>query len=283
MATQKQHESQGDGGRGQQGMAQQGMGQQGMGQQGMGQQKMGQQGTTQQGMTVHRGQDRQLSRDRTSTSPRMARTRPFSMMRRMLDNLDEMGTFGMTSPFSTMRRMFDDMERMLDTDVFGDLDVSTRALGWAPRIEISQREDKLVVRADVPGVPQDQIQISTEGDALVIEGERVLAREQQEDVWCSECAHGWFRRVITLPQGADPEKAQARYENGVLEVTIPVPATQTRARRIEIQGGAGQQGQTSSQLPEGTAMQQQGGTAMQSQGAQGGQGGTSTQPQAQKH
>jgi len=233
MATQKQDEKRGNGGQG-------------------------------QAITVQRGQDREISRDRVPTAQRITRTRPFSMMRRMLDDLDEMGTFGltsplgMTSPFATMRRMFDNMERMFDTDLIGDVDLlPARDLVWAPQIEITQRDNKLVVRTDLPGVPQDQIEISTEGDSLVIEGERPMPSDQQEDVWCSECAHGRFRRVVALPDGADPDKAEARYENGVLEVSVPVPATQTRGRRIEIQSGEKREGQPNPQLKEGAAQQQQ--------------------------
>ena len=70
---------------------------------------------------------------------------------------------------------------------------------------------------------------------------------------CSECAHGRFRRVVALPEGTDPDKAEARYENGVLEVSIPVPVTQARGRRIEIQSGAKREGQPPPQIKEGTA------------------------------
>lgn len=213
--------------------------------------KQGNGGSGQPAVTVHRGQDR------TPTAQRMTRTRPFATMRRMLDDLDDLGASGLASPFSAMRRMFDSMERMLDTDLIGDVDLAARGLVWAPRIEITQRQDKLLVRADVPGVPQDKIQIYAEGDALVIEGERALLSDQQEDVWCSELAHGRFRRVVELPEGAEPDKAEARHENGVLEVSVPIQIAQVRGRRIEIQGGARQEGQPGPQLKEGAAPQQQ--------------------------
>jgi HSP20 family protein len=161
-----------------------------------------------QAITVQRGQDREVSRDRIPTAQPIARTRPFSMMRRMLDDLDDLGSFaltspfGVTSPFATMRRMFDNMERMFEGDFVSDVDLlPERNIEWSPRIEITQRDDKLVVRTDLPGVPEDQIQISADGDSLVIEGERPMPSEQQEDVWCSECAHGRFRRVVALPDG----------------------------------------------------------------------------------
>lgn len=238
MATQKQDEKQGNGGRGQQ---------------------------AQQAITVQRGQqDRQLSRDQSSTTRRLTPS-PFSMMRRMLDDVSSMGTstwtspFGLSSPFSTMRRMFDDMERLFDTSLAGDVGwrARDRDYVWMPNIEIAQREDQLVVRAELPGIPQDQIQISAEGDALVIEGERPASVEQREDVWCSECARGRFRRVIALPDGVDVDKAVARYENGVLEVSLPLPATLTRGRRIEIQTGERSEGRSTGKLGEGAAQQQQ--------------------------
>ena len=218
MATQKQDEKQGNGGRGQA-----------------------------QAITVQRGsQERQLAREAMPTARRMARTSPFSIMRRMLDDFDDLGTLGSplggASPFSMMRRVFDDMERMfeasvLDTDVVGDVDVSARELGFAPPIEIAQRGDRLLVRAEIPGVPQDQIRVTCEDNRLVIEGERALPSDPQEDLLGSERAHGKFRRVIALPDGADANKAEARFDNGVLEVSMPAPALQARTRKIEVKTG----------------------------------------------
>jgi HSP20 family protein len=231
MATQKQNEKPGDGGQ------------------------------RQQAITVQRGQDRPLARERGPLARRIYRTSPLSsMMRRMFDDMDTStgSPFGGTSPFAMMRRMFDDMDRMLDTDVFGDVDWRARESTWAPRVEITQHGDNLVVRADLPGISQDEVNLSIEDNALVIEGERTMpSEEQQADVWCSECPYGQFRRVVALPEGVDPEKAEARYQQGVLEVSMPFPATGARGRRIEIQTGGKAEPRPNPQLKEGAPQQPQ--------------------------
>lgn len=205
--------------------------------------KQGNGGSNPQAITVQRG--RQVAREQAPMARRFARARPFSLMRRMLDDLDA-GTFASpfswSSPVSTMRRMFDDMERMLDTDFASDIDWGAREDVWAPRVEITQRGDKVVVCADLPGIPQDKIEISTEDSSLVISGERAPS-EAEGDVLRSERPYGRFRRIVALPEGVDAEKAEARFDNGVLEVSLPCPA-QPRARRIEIQtAGRGEVGQ----------------------------------------
>lgn len=218
-----------------------------------------------QGITVQRGQqNRQIEREGGQLARRVTQTDPRSMMRRMLDDLDTItwSPFTGTTPFSMMRRMFDDMERIFDTDifsdVFSDVDRRTRMAAWAPRVEITQHGDKLIVRADLPGISQDEINLSAEGNALVIEGERAVPSEdQQGDVWHSERPYGRFRRVVALPEGADLENAEARYQNGVLEVSIPIPVSQARGRRIEIRTeDQAEQGQNP-QLKETAAQQQQ--------------------------
>jgi HSP20 family protein len=166
-------------------------------------------------------------REQAPATRRIVHARPSSLIHRLFGDLDDRSPFGMTSPFIAMRRMFEELDRALEGRAFGD-DV------WLPRIEVSQRDDKLAVRVDLPGISQDQIRLSTAGNALVIEGEREEATsEERGDVWSSERTYGSFRRVVALPEGADPDRAEARYENGVLEITVPIPAMQTR--RIEIQ------------------------------------------------
>ncbi len=202
----------------------------------------------QQAITVQRDQDQQLSRGSVPTTRRLVRTSPFSMMRRMLDDLDDLGTrtslFGLAGPFATMRRMFDEMERLFDpdiSDIFGGTVRVARDFVWAPLIEVTHRGDHLLVRAELPGIPQDQIQIYSDDNTLVIEGERTRSSDEQGDVWASERAYGRFRRTVVLPEGADPDKAQARYENGVLEVSVPL--ARVSGRRIEIQTAGTQEGQ----------------------------------------
>ena len=164
------------------------------------------------------------------------------------------GGFGL-SPFSLMRRMMEDLDRMFED--FG----STRgsgagmpslggrgalALDWSPAIEMLERDGQLVVRADLPGLSPDDVRIEVSDDSLTIEGERRSEMEAQEEggVYRSERTYGRFSRVIALPEGVDPNGVQARFDNGVLEISIPLPQ-QSQRRRVQIQG-ASQSGQRQS-------------------------------------
>lgn len=105
-----------------------------------------------------------------------------------------------------------------------------------PQIDVIQRPDALVVRADLPGLKADEIDVSVEDGMLVISGER---REQHEDdqggVRRSEVVYGTFYRTIPLPDGADEDSVVAAFNNGVLEIIVPV-AEREQARRVQVRG-----------------------------------------------
>ncbi len=201
----------------------------------------------QQDLTAQRGQqdERQTSPPRRSAGQRQAgrmRQNPISLMRRMFDDLDVNSLasgFGApaSNPFAMMRRMFNTMERMLESsELSDDLDQGMTALDFVPRIDVRRREDQLVIRADLPGIPRDQIRIYAQDDALVIEGERSETRDaSSEDIWRAERVYGYFRRMVPLPEGAQIDDAEARFADGVLEIAMPFSG-EGRRRRIEIQG-----------------------------------------------
>jgi HSP20 family protein len=116
-----------------------------------------------------------------------------------------------------------------------------RASGlWAPQIETLQRGDQFVVRADLPGMKKDNVNIELSDDAVTIEGERREEREDdREGYYRSERTYGSFCRVVPLPEGAIPESAKATFNDGVLEVTIQAPPREmSRRRRVEISESA---------------------------------------------
>ena len=111
-----------------------------------------------------------------------------------------------------------------------------------PQIEVFQRDDAIVVRADLPGMNADDIDVTVENGMLVISGERQQEqREEREGVVRSEVTYGTFYRSIPLPESADENNIEAVVRNGVLEVMVPVSQTQA-GRRVQVrqdEGGTG--------------------------------------------
>jgi HSP20 family protein len=111
---------------------------------------------------------------------------------------------------------------------------------WAPAVDLLEREDSLVLKADLPGMSEDDVQIEVRDSVLMISGERRSdVEDKQNGYYRVERAFGSFSRSLTLPEGVDADRIQASFSNGVLEVTIPKPE-QRKPRRIEI-GGSKQQ------------------------------------------
>jgi HSP20 family protein len=140
-------------------------------------------------------------------------------------------------PFSLMRRMTEEMDR-----VFGDTGLSRESAGdglWSPAIEVSERDGNYVIRAELPGLKPEDVRLEIEDDALVLQGERRDEREQEEGgVRRTEIRYGRFYRSIPLPEGANIDQINAKFENGVLEVTVPVPQEQSQRKQIPIQSGS---------------------------------------------
>jgi HSP20 family protein len=153
------------------------------------------------------------------------------------------------SPFSLMRRMMEDLDRMFEefgsTRGFattGGRELLSRAPHgeslWVPQVDVVEREGNLLVRADLPGLSKDDLHVEVTDDALILEGERRHEREEEgRGLYRQERSYGSFRRVIALPEGVNPEGAEAHFDNGVLEISLPLSREQARGRRIEIQEG----------------------------------------------
>ena len=143
-----------------------------------------------------------------------------------------------TSPFSFMRRFGEGMEQLFaDFGVGGLMPGGFNELAaWSPQIEMFERENQLVIRADLPGLKKDDVQIELRDDSVVIQGERQEKRqEEREGFYSTERTYGRFYREIPLPEGADTEEATATFRDGVLEITIPRREAETRGRQLEIQ------------------------------------------------
>jgi len=110
---------------------------------------------------------------------------------------------------------------------------------WVPAMDLVEAEEHYVLRADLPGMGEDDIKIEFEDGTLTISGERKSEHESRvEGFYRVERAFGSFARTLTLPKGIDAEAVTASFDRGVLEVRVPKPE-QSKPRRIEI-AGAGQ-------------------------------------------
>ena len=159
------------------------------------------------------------------------------------------------TPLALMRRMADDMDRMFQEFGLGGGNLGLRSLFgspgerdpwrqsasleqrvWAPQIETFRRGDKLVVRADLPGLSREDVQVEIDDGVLSVSGQRSEEREDnRDDFYRTERSYGRFYRSIALPDGVEAEDVEATFKDGVLEVTMPAPRqTDRSARQIPI-------------------------------------------------
>jgi HSP20 family protein len=114
---------------------------------------------------------------------------------------------------------------------------------WTPAMDLLETDDHFVLRADLPGMTESDVNIELEDNVLTVSGERKHEHEEKrEGFYRVERAFGSFSRALTLPKGVDPESVSARFENGVLEVRIPKPE-ERKPRRIAI-GAVGEEPKT---------------------------------------
>ena len=114
---------------------------------------------------------------------------------------------------------------------------------WAPAMDLLETDEHFVLRADLPGMTEADVNIELEDNVLTVSGERKAEHEEKrEGFYRVERAFGSFSRSLTLPKGVDAESVTAGFDNGVLEVRIPKPE-QRKPRKITI-GTAGEEPKT---------------------------------------
>jgi HSP20 family protein len=108
---------------------------------------------------------------------------------------------------------------------------------WVPAMDLVETDDAFVLKADLPGLDENDVKLEVEDNVLTIAGERQAEHEEKrEGYYRVERAFGAFRRSLTLPEGVDPEAVTARFEKGVLAVRIPKPEDR-KPRRVSIKVG----------------------------------------------
>jgi HSP20 family protein len=138
------------------------------------------------------------------------------------------------NPFSLMRRMAEELDRAMGEPSGGQ---GERA--WVPAIEVTQRDNNYMVRAELPGLKPEDVKLEITDDTIVLQGERKSEQEETKGgVHVTERRYGRFYRAIPLPEGAKADDARARFDNGVLEITVPTEEQRTGRRQIPIEGSS---------------------------------------------
>jgi HSP20 family protein len=141
------------------------------------------------------------------------------------------------SPMASLRA---DMDRLFDTFIrepFGTIDWSFGgAQQWTPAVDLAETEQEVTIRAEVPGINPDDLEVTVSGQQLVLSGEKREATEKKgEDFYHTESRYGSFRRSIPLPDRVDPQKVQAEYANGVLTIHLEkTPATAPKRIHVKV-------------------------------------------------
>ena len=134
-----------------------------------------------------------------------------------------------------LARLHDEMDGLFDGFFRGLGRPFTGYKAW-PAIDVAEKDDAIVVRAEVPGCHPEDIDISVYGNTVTISGEKKERKEEKEKGYYHlETSYGNFRREINLPTDVDETKIEAVCKNGVLSVTLP-KAEKTKAVKVEVKG-----------------------------------------------
>lgn len=141
-----------------------------------------------------------------------------------------------TNPFFELERLQNEMNRLFDFSLsrWPERDMGILEGAWSPAIDIYDSRDNIVVKADIPGLSKDEIEVSVHNDTLVIRGEKKREDKIKEDEFVrTERFYGGFHRAVTLPSTVDADKVKAVYNNGVLELTLP-KREEVKPKQIQI-------------------------------------------------
>jgi HSP20 family protein len=139
-------------------------------------------------------------------------------------------------PFRELSSLQTEMNRLFNA-AFETPAGNGGARRWTPAMDVVETEDHFVLRADLPGLTEGDVNIELEDNVLTVSGERKAEHEEKrEGYYRVERASGSFSRSLTLPKGIDPEAVTAGFEKGVLEVRVPKPE-QRKPRKITIGAG----------------------------------------------
>lgn len=147
-------------------------------------------------------------------------------------------------PFALLRQFTTELDNVFDQP-FGlgrwpalpVFSAPALAGAWAPQIDVFERDNQLVTKVDLPGLKKEDVKVEVTDGHLTISGERKSESEEKSDnVYRCERSYGSFYRAVPLPEGVTLDNVKATFADGVLEVSVPLPAqTQAKPRTVTIE------------------------------------------------
>lgn len=146
----------------------------------------------------------------------------------------------LVDPFALLGRMTTDFDRMFEESGWPTFRTRrlTEPVAWSPSLDVFEKDHKLFTRIDLPGMNKEDVKVEVADGYLTISGERNQEKEEKEDnFYRSEREYGSFYRTVPLPEGATVDDVKATFENGVLEVSVPLAVrSEAEPRVVEIEG-----------------------------------------------
>jgi HSP20 family protein len=136
------------------------------------------------------------------------------------------------SPFTALQRDMNELfDRFFEGFCLEPFDWTHDLASFRPRLDVSETDDEIQVSAELPGVDENDVEVSLSDDVLTIKGERRDEHEEKHKDWYRrEQSYGFFHRAIPLPRGIDADKVHAEFKRGILTVTLPKTASAQRKK-----------------------------------------------------
>jgi HSP20 family protein len=150
-------------------------------------------------------------------------------------------TRGSRDPFALLRQMTSELDRAFEdwpSLHWPSFRLSVpESAAWSPKIDVFERDNRLVTRVDLPGMKKEDVSVEVTDGHLALSGERKRETEEKKDnFYRSEREYGSFYRAVPLPEGVKLEDVKATFSEGVLEVSVPLPAKpEANVRKVQIE------------------------------------------------
>ncbi|QDK36459.1 Hsp20/alpha crystallin family protein [Bdellovibrio sp. NC01] len=139
-----------------------------------------------------------------------------------------------SSPFKEMSNFQNRIDRMMNELLELKGQSPSGTMDFSPSSEITEEENQYLLKVDLPGVKKEDVKVEVSGDTMTIKAERKTEKEEKSKKrFLSEISYGSYIRSFSLPQSIDEKKVDAKFENGVLQITIPKTET-SKSKQISV-------------------------------------------------